>query len=369
VTPYGVYDIAANTGFVNVGTDHDTAAFAIESIRCWWNTLGRDRYPGVRQLLITADAGGSNSYRTRAWKTGLADLAAETGLEITCCHFPPGTSKWNQIEHRLFSQISRNWRARPLTSHEVIIKTIAATTTAAGLAVTAQLDTRDYPVGATITRAQVRELEDTGALTRHGFHGNWNYTLRPATAGTPPPAPARDTPGPAGGPILDALAHPALTGLSRPDFAALATTLAIPFAAAREQRLHLARGAPRRKNSGPAGSARLGLDAQLLAAIYRYRLGMTCQHIATLLAIDPSAISIATRHIACLLSRDGTVLTPGPHRLRSTGDLQRYATSAGITLPDSPAQAHPAPNSTLRTHDTPQTQLISRHARIAADNP
>ena len=145
VTPYGVYDVAANAGFVNVGTDHDTAAFAAESIRCWWNTLGKDRYPGARRLLVTAGAGGSNGYRTGAWKTALADLARDTGLEITVCHFPPGTSKWNKIEHRLFSQISRNWRARPLTSHEVIVNTIAATTTTTGLAVTAQLDTGTTP--------------------------------------------------------------------------------------------------------------------------------------------------------------------------------------------------------------------------------
>jgi DDE family transposase len=194
VTPYGVCDMAANAGFVNVGTDHDTAAFAVESIRCWWNTLGKDRYPGARRLLVTADAGGSNGYRTRAWKTGLAALAAETGLEITCCHFPPGTSKWNKIEHRLFSQISRNWRARPLTSHEVIIKTIAATTTTTGLAVTAILDERAYPTGVKVTGAQITELEEAGALTRHGFHGDWNYTVHPAAAlaaGPPPAGPGR----------------------------------------------------------------------------------------------------------------------------------------------------------------------------------
>ena len=137
------------------------------------DTLAR-RLPAARQLLITADAGGSNGYRTRAWKTGLAMLARETGLEITCCHFPPGTSKWNKIEHRLFSQISRNWRARPLTSHEVIIKTIAATTTKAGLTVTAVLDEHAYPAGVKITGEQITELQDTGALTRHGFHGDWN---------------------------------------------------------------------------------------------------------------------------------------------------------------------------------------------------
>ena len=197
VTPYGACDIAANDGFVNVGTDHDTAAFAVESIRCWWNTLGKDRYPGARRLLVTAGAGGSNGYRTGAWKTGLADLARDTGLEITVCHFPPGTSKWNKIEHRLFSQISRNWRARPLTSHEVIVNTIAATTTTTGLAVTAQLDTRGYPRGVKITRAQLRDMEDAGALTRHGFHGEWNYTISPAAPRPapppPPPAPAART--------------------------------------------------------------------------------------------------------------------------------------------------------------------------------
>ena len=119
--PYGIYDLAANAGWVNVGTDHDTAQFAVESIRRWWSARGSADYPGARRLLITADAGGSNGYRTRAWKTGLAGLAAETGLEITCCHFPPGTSKWNKIEHRLFSYITMNWRGRPLTSHQVIV--------------------------------------------------------------------------------------------------------------------------------------------------------------------------------------------------------------------------------------------------------
>jgi hypothetical protein len=145
VTPYGVYDLAANAGWVNVGTDHDTAAFAVESVRRWWDAAGRAAYPAASRLLVTADAGGSNGYRTRAWKAALAALAAQTGLDITVCHFPPGTSKWNQIEHRLFSHISMNWRGRPLTSHEVIVNTIAATTTATGLTVRAELDTGLYP--------------------------------------------------------------------------------------------------------------------------------------------------------------------------------------------------------------------------------
>ena len=178
--PYGVYDVGANTGFVNVGTDHNTAALAVESIRRWWDLAGRDAYPAAARLLVCCDAGGSNGWRNRAWKAGLADLAAGTGLEITCCHFPPGTSKWNKIEHRLFSQITLNWRGRPLTSHDVIINTIAAVRTATGLTVTAVLDENRYPAGARISDAQIKDIEDR-TLTRHAFHGEWNYTISPNT--------------------------------------------------------------------------------------------------------------------------------------------------------------------------------------------
>src|SRR6185437_13934523 len=174
--PYGIYDLAANAGWVSVGTDGNTAQFAVESIRRWWNARGSQDYPAARRLLITADAGGSNGYRTRAWKAGLAALAAETGLEITCCHFPPGTSKWNKIEHRLFCHITMNWRGRPLTSHEVIVSSIAATTTATGLTVHAELDPGTYPTGIKISNAEM----DTLPLARHHWHGDWNYTLHPA---------------------------------------------------------------------------------------------------------------------------------------------------------------------------------------------
>jgi Rhodopirellula transposase DDE domain len=142
--------LAANTGWVSVGTDHDTAAFAVATIARWWQSVGQSAYPGADRLLITADGGGSNGYRTRLWKTELADLATRTGLTITVCHLPPGTSKWNKIEHRLFSHISMNWRGRPLTSHDVIVQTIAATTTRSGLAVHAELDTAAYPTGVKI---------------------------------------------------------------------------------------------------------------------------------------------------------------------------------------------------------------------------
>jgi len=176
--PYGVYDLAANTGWVSVGVDHDTAAFAVQSIRNWWNAMGKDRYPAAATLLISADGGGSNGYRLRAWKAELAAFAAETGLEITVCHLPPGTSKWNKIEHRLFSHITMNWRGRPLTSHEVIIELLAATTTRTGLTVRAERDTAAYPLGVKITDKQMRELEKR-SITRHDWHGEWNYTIHP----------------------------------------------------------------------------------------------------------------------------------------------------------------------------------------------
>jgi hypothetical protein len=176
--PYGVYDLAADSGWVSVGTDHDTAAFAVETIRRWWQSAA-SAYPGASRLLITADGGGSNGYRSRLWKTELAALAAETALQITVCHLPPGTSKWNKIEHRLFSHISMNWRGRPLTSHDVIVQTIAATTTRSGLKVRAELDTSSYPTGTKIPDTEMTALRDTGALHTHEWHPEWNYTLSP----------------------------------------------------------------------------------------------------------------------------------------------------------------------------------------------
>lgn len=181
VNPYGVYDIAADTGWVSMGVDHDTSAFAVNTIRSWWNTVGATTYPHATRLLITADGGGSNGYRTRLWKTELARLSTETGLEITVCHLPPGTSKWNKIEHQLFSRISINWRARPLTSREVIVNSIGATTTGNGTPVEAVLDTNEYPAGIKIPDQQIRQLADDGILIRHDWHGEWNYTLHPDT--------------------------------------------------------------------------------------------------------------------------------------------------------------------------------------------
>ena len=176
VNPYGVYDIALDEGWVSVGIDADTAAFAAAAIRSWWEHLGKERYPDASTLTITADCGGSNGNRTRLWKTELQRLANETGLAISVCHFPPGTSKWNKIEHRLFSFISRNWRGRPLVSRQAVVSLIGATTSTAGLKVYAQLDENTYPRGIKVTNADLAKV----SLTRDEFHGEWNYTIKPA---------------------------------------------------------------------------------------------------------------------------------------------------------------------------------------------
>jgi len=176
--PYGVYDIERNRGFVNVGTDHDTAAFAVASIRGWWRHEGRRLYPKVKDLLITADGGGSNGSRLRLWKLELQALADDTSLCISVCHFSPGTSKWNKIEHRLFSFISSNWRGEPLRDYETIVNLISRTATAKGLKVTCRLDRRKYPTGRKVTDEQMQRVN----LERHKFHGDWNYTIRPRSS-------------------------------------------------------------------------------------------------------------------------------------------------------------------------------------------
>jgi transposase len=340
--PYGIYDVAANAGFVNVGTDHNTAALAVESIRRWWHLIGRHAYPQATRLLVTCDAGGSNGWRNRGWKAGIAALAQETGLEITCCHFPPGTSKWNKIEHRLFSQITLGWRGRPLTSHDVIINTIGAVTTATGLTVTAVLDTGRYPAGTVVSDEQMTGLE-ARALTRHAFHGEWNYTFPPVPRPAPPEPPAPPAPpAPAAAaraalaPVVAALASPQLTGLPSQDFTTLAASLELPAAAAREQRLHLGRGRTRRTRTGPAAPFKYPLETMLLAAIYHHRLGMPRTHIAALLGAHHTTITGAVQAITALLGPGHPALAPGPARIRTPDDLRRHAATAGITIPDPP---------------------------------
>jgi transposase len=173
--PYGVYDMLNNQGWVSVGIDHDTAQFAVGSIRRWWVEMGQDRFPQARELLITADGGGSNGHRSRLWRVSLQEMADELGLKLQVCHFPPGTSKWNKIEHRLFSFITQNWRGKPLVSHQAIVSLIAATTTRAGLIVKAALDTNQYETSIKVTDQELARLR----LSRHKFHGDWNYTVSP----------------------------------------------------------------------------------------------------------------------------------------------------------------------------------------------
>jgi transposase len=322
--PYGVYDLTADAGWVSVGTDHDTAAFAVESIRRWWKAAGGGDYPLARRLLITADAGGSNGYRTRAWKAELAALAVETGLEITVCHFPPGTSKWNKVEHRLFSAITMNWRGRPLTSHEVIVQTIAATTTATGLRVHAELDTSAYDTGVKISDRQMDALP----LTRHAWHGDWNYTLRPEdydqTAGAPDPF---DRPSP----DLAWLCHPALTGLPPQQWDALIAALMTLHDQQRETNLGKRRGhRPRLTAPGTGRRPVLTLADRLLATTLHQRLALPQVAIATLFSVRPETINKRIRDIRQLLDQAGHRIEPGPHRLASLEDLSTLATAEGI---------------------------------------
>jgi hypothetical protein len=345
--PYGIYDVGANTGFVNVGTDHNTAGLAVESVRRWWALIGSRAYPGAARLLITCDAGGSNGWRNRAWKAGLAGLAAGTGLEITCCHFPPGTSKWNKIEHRLFSQITLNWRGHPLTSHDVIINTIAATTTATGLTVTAVLDDNPYPAGTKVSDEQMTDLETT-ALTRHAFHGDWNYALLPV----PRPGP-QSSPHPHQAPRtwhrdLTAFNHPALTGLAPAALDDLTAALALPAAALREQQLYTQRGGQRRRPASRPHPCALDPAGRILATCLHQHLGIPAAALARLIGADPSTVSEAVKDTRALLARAGHRIPAGPVRCRTADDLHRYAASHGITLPE-PAQPPPS-TPTAPTH-------------------
>jgi hypothetical protein len=357
--PYGVYDVGANTGFVNVGTDGNTAALAVESVRRWWQLLGKDAYPDAGRLLVTCDAGGSNGWRNRAWKAGLAELAAGTGLEITVCHFPPGTSKWNKIEHRLFSQITLGWRGRPLTSYDVIINTISAVTTRTGLTVTAVLDASPCPTGTRVSDKQMKDLEQR-ALTRHGFHGDWNYAFPPV----PRPAPLPPPPAPAGLCDPAVLNHPALTGLDPAALDALAAALDLPFRARREQRRYLRQGRPRQRAEGTTGGGsnrKLDLAGHVLALRLRQHLNLPGHVTAALLGADKTTISHATSLTQTLLaalpaSQHPPAAPPPAIRPRTLDDLRRYAARHGITIA-APGQAETPPHDTLTTRATPQTHL------------
>jgi hypothetical protein len=357
--PYGIYDVGANTGFVNVGTDHNTAALAVESVRRWWNLAGKDAYPAATRLLVTCDAGGSNGWRNRAWKTGLAALAQETGLQITCCHFPPGTSKWNKIEHRLFSQITLAWRGRPLASYDVILSTIAAVTTRTGLAVTAVLDENPCPAGTKVSDEQMRDIEERH-LTRHEFHGEWNYALLPVPRPAPPPPPApppADRPGPCDPAALN---HPALTGLDPAALDALAAALETPLRGWREQRRYARTGRPRTRTSRPGGwNRKLDPAGHLIAARLRAHLNLPVAVTGALLGIDATTVSHATSRTASVLAglppgQRPAAAPPPDIRLRTLDDLRAYAASHGITIPRPARSPHAPADSTVQAPPHPK---------------
>ena len=282
-----------------------------QALRRWWNAAGRAGYPQAGRLLIAADAGGSNGYRTRAWKAELAALALDSGLAITVCHFPPGTSKWNKTGHRLFSRITMNWRGRPLASHQVIVNSIAATATATGLRVHAELDPGSYPAGQKISDAEISALP----LTRHDWHGEWNYTLRPEPPAAPPPPPPS-------GPGTAEWAHPALTGLDPAAWDQLITVL------------HARLGdPPRARRPQP-----LNLAEQTLITMLSLRFRPHAAALAQLFAVPASAITTAQRRIWPLLVQAGHPTELAGPQLKTLTDLTGYARAHGLEL----APTHPS---------------------------
>jgi len=335
ITPYGVYDIAANRGFVSVGTSHDTAAFAVNALRLWWQREGSLRYPDATSLLVLCDAGGSNGCASRLWKHELALLRDLTGLQITVMHFPPGTSKWNKIEHRLFCHITRTWRARPLMTVQDAVAGIAATTTVAGLKCTACHDDASYPTGTEISSERMKHLEDCD-LDRGAFHGEWNYTFLAVPRPVPEPGPAPERPGRV---PRDVLNHPAFTGMAPPSLQALATALEIPFGATLEQRSWIARGGRRVRaiaNGGaPHGNRRLDVTDHVLAVRLRDHLHLPMDAIGALLGVDRTSISHAISTTRTLITdNDITIPASSPPAVipRTPAGLREHAVAAGITL-------------------------------------
>ena len=319
--PYGIYDIAADAGWVNVGVDHDTSAFAVASIRRWWRGAGSQEYPHARRLLITADAGGSNSYRYRLWKAELAAFAAETGLTVTVCHFPPGTSKWNKIEHRLFSAITLNWRGRPLTSHEVVVATINATRTRRGLNVHAELDEQTYPLGIAVSKQELRQLP----IQPHEHHGEWNYTIAPTGAEAAPTTAderARDRTE-----ALHLLADERITGMSGQELAALAEKLAPAQRAQAAQRHFEQRGGPRRRARG-AGSKRIltPADGVLITIVYQRQV-CSQKVLGELLGLSDMTIGMVIAETRQLLGENGVQISPATLRFTTVAALRDYAAS------------------------------------------
>jgi hypothetical protein len=318
--PYGIYDIGADAGWVTVGCDGDTSAFAVATLRRWWDGEGRHRYPGASRLLITADAGGSNGYRVRAWKKELAAFALDSGLQVTVCHFPPGTSKWNKIEHRLFSQISINWRGLPLTSHEVVVSTIGATRTRTGLTVHAELDPGAYPTGVTVPD----HVMDRLPLTPHDWHGTWNYTVRPEALAPPAPGPPRDAAFgrfPAGDKTPDWLRHPSLTGLEPAVFDSLVARYRTWCT---EHPPVLLPG--KRPNGGPgAGGRRLSAADHLTVLLLKNRWSMTHALLAEVTGLTKNRIGATLRDATPVLTALSHTIPAGPLTVTTAQQLATIA--------------------------------------------
>ncbi|MFI6990856.1 ISAzo13 family transposase [Nonomuraea wenchangensis] len=326
--PYGIYDVANDTGWVNVGIDHDTSAFAVESIRRWWHGRGSLDYPNANRLLITADCGGSNSYRYRLWKAELADFAAETGLAVTVCHFPPGTSKWNKTEHRLFSHITMNWRGRPLTSHEVVVNSIAATRTRTGLTVAAELDTNAYPLGVSVSAERMSMLP----IVPHTERGAWNYTIGPAHGD--PHLPLSDDRTRIRSESLHALADPRLTGMSRQELNELTASLAPDQAALAEQRNFEIRGGPRQQAKANHGRPLLTDADKVLIAIVYLRQICSQRVLSEMLEISQPPIGQAVPETGKLLAARKLKIEPTVLRFTSAGALRDFLDSN--TVPTRP---------------------------------
>jgi transposase len=348
--PYGIYDLTRNTGWVNVGVDHDTCVFAVASIRRWWQARGSLDYPQATRLLITADAGGSNGYRHRVWKSELAALAAETGLQVTVCHFPPGTSKWNKIEHRLFSHITFNWRGRPLTSHEVVVKTIAATTTRTGLCVEAALDPGDYPTGVAISK----ERFDALPLWRHATHSAWNYTLHPQPvfpSAQPEPVAEQDGPARRRQAMLGRLADPRLTGMTTTDLQQLAALLTPAQAARTQQRYAEQRGGRARRAAGKLrGRPLFDNAARLLLTLVYQRQICSMTVLADLLEVTDTCIGSLVHETREVLE---------DHRYSPTIASMRFATAHDL-LAFLDQDLRPARTAIIHTLSAPVLTGMSR---------
>lgn len=330
--PYGIYDLQRNDGFVNVGTGDNTAALAVESIRRWHAAVGKDAYPGATRLLVTCDAGGSNGYANTLWTDGLRDLAAETGLEITVMHFPPGTSKWNKIEHRLFSQITLAWRGRPLTGYDVIIDTIGNVTTKTGLTVQAVLDENPHPARQKLSEERRKDTERY--LRRQDWHGEWNYTVCPRPQRDPDPEPEPPPSRRLASP--ETLNHPALTGMDPGDVTALAEALDNPLEASRAHAARLRRGRERVRRRTSYRQDLLTLADHILAFRLREHLGLRGADLALLLGVAPSTASGAGSTARRLIDQHRIPCPPAAEplarRIRTLDELQKYAAEHGIEI-------------------------------------